>query len=348
MPGSYLIIGGAGFIGTNAAAHYLSKQKQVTIFDNFSRPGSEKNAAWLQQRFGDRLTVVEGDIRQPGLELQRLASRADVVLHLAAQVAVTTSVTDPRHDFEVNALGTFNVLEAVRACAAPPILIYASTNKVYGNMADLGVIRSGRRYRYRDCPNGIPESRPLDFYSPYGCSKGCGDQYVLDYARIYGLKTVVMRQSCIYGPHQFGVEDQGWVAWFAIRALQRLPVTVFGDGRQVRDVLYVDDLIDAYDRAVARIAKTAGRAYNIGGGPQNTLSLLELIETLDRHFGFELSYSFEDWRPGDQKVFVSDVSRAAADFGWAPQTNVSMGVSRLLAWLSENERQFQTAMAVAV
>lgn len=285
MKDNYLITGGAGFIGTNLADHYLTHNKQVTIFDNFSRAGAKENVRWLQQRHGDRLTVVYGDVRRTDSHLPALVERAEVVLHLAAQVAVTTSVMNPREDFEVNALGTFNVMEAVRLSSSKPIVIYSSTNKVYGKMPDLDVVESGGHYTYAQGAHGIAEMRPLDFYSPYGCSKGAGDQYVLDYARIYGIRTVAFRQSCIYGPHQFGIEDQGWVAWFAIRAMQNLPVTIYGDGKQVRDVLYIDDLIAAFDATIEHIGKTAAQAYNIGGGPQNTLSLLELIDLLNHHFG---------------------------------------------------------------
>jgi CDP-paratose 2-epimerase len=207
-------------------------------------------------------------------------------------------------------------------------------------MTDLAVVESGGHYTYAKGANGIAEMRPLDFYSPYGCSKGTGDQYVLDYARIYGIKTVVLRQSCIYGPHQFGIEDQGWVAWLAIRAMQNLPVTIYGDGKQVRDVLYIDDLIAAFDATIEHIGKTTGQAYNIGGGSQNTLSLLELIDLLAQHFGRRLEYSFDEWRPGDQMVFISDIRKAKADFGWEPQVNPAEGVGKLLDWLWQSARVF--------
>lgn len=340
MKDSYLITGGAGFIGTNLADHYLSHQKRVTIFDNFSRAGSRKNAEWLRQRYGDLLTVVEGDVRQADSALPKLVEQAQVVFHLAAQVAVTTSVVNPREDFEINALGTFNVLEAVRSSLAKPTVVYSSTNKVYGKMADLEISEKKGRYAYADVENGISESRPLEFYSPYGCSKGAGDQYIADYARIYGLKTITFRQSCIYGPHQFGIEDQGWVAWFGIRALKRLPVVIYGDGKQVRDVLYIEDLINAYDAAVNAIEKTSGQAYNIGGGPQNTLSLLELADLLSECLGNRLEYSFDDWRPGDQLVYISDISKAEADFGWKPQVDAVTGVTKLVDWLKHNQHLF--------
>ena len=335
MPESYLITGGAGFIGANLAAHYLDRGRRVTILDNLSRRGSETNLRWLQSRYGNLLHVVRSDIRDLPRDLNEVLEHVDVVFHLAAQVAVTTSVVDPVGDFEVNAAGTLNILEAVRRARSQPIVVYSSTNKVYGGLDDLPVAQLSGRYEFTDLPDGVAETRPLDFHSPYGCSKGAADQYVIDYSRIYGLKTVVFRQSCIYGPHQFGVEDQGWVAWFAIRALQRLPVTVYGDGRQVRDVLYIDDLIHAYDAAIAAIATTSGKAYNIGGGPANTLSLLELIDLLERQLGCRLDFTFDEWRPGDQRVFVSDVRRARDDFGWVPATDPSAGVRKLAEWLCQ-------------
>jgi CDP-paratose 2-epimerase len=337
MPDSVLITGGAGFIGVNVAAHYLAQGRRVVIYDNFSRPGTDANRRWLDECWGGKATIIAGDVRERDPRLAAEVERAAVVFHLAAQVAVTTSVTDPQHDFETNALGTFNVLEAVRRSKARPAIIYSSTNKVYGKMADVAVTDLGTRHAYADAPHGIGEGFPLDFYSPYGCSKGTGDQYVIDYARIYGLRTLVFRQSCIYGPHQFGMEDQGWVAWFTIRALQGRPVTVYGDGKQVRDVLWVADLVDAYDAAWRRIETISGRAYNIGGGPAYTLSLLELIDLLDQRFGTPLRHTFEDWRPGDQKVFVSDIRKARADFGWAPKVAPAEGVAELATWLQANE-----------
>ena len=343
----YLITGGAGFIGSNVADYYLSNGGRVTILDNFSRPGSERNLAWLKSRHRDRLQVVRTDVRAISRELVESAASADVVFHLAAQVAVTTSVTDPRHDFETNALGTFNVLEAVRHAPSKPIVIYSSTNKVYGKLADLGIAERNGRYEYQSLKSGLDESRPLDPYSPYGCSKCAGDQYVLDYARIYGLKTIVFRQSCIYGPRQFGMEDQGWVAWFAIRALQQKPVTIYGNGKQVRDVLYVEDLVAAYDAALRHIDTTAGRAYNIGGGPPNTLSLLELVAMLKWKFGRELNCSFENWRPGDQPVFINNIARAKAHFGWQPRIGVETGVGRLIEWITSNRHLFETEQQAA-
>jgi CDP-paratose 2-epimerase len=340
MKDNYLITGGAGFIGTNLADYYLSHNKNVTIFDNFSRAGTEENVRWLEEKHGDRMKIVKGDVCRLDSQFQDLIEQTEVVFHLAAQVAVTTSVTNPSEDFEINARGTFNVLEAVRKSSSKPAVLYSSTNKVYGKMDDLAITEREGRYAYADLETGVPVSRPLEFYSPYGCSKGCGDQYVTDYARIYGLDTVVFRQSCIYGPHQFGIEDQGWVAWFAIRAMQGLPFTIYGDGRQVRDVLYISDLINAYDAAVSNIEKTRGKAYNIGGGPQNTLSLLELVNLLEEQFGSKLQYDFDDWRPGDQLVYISDLRQAAEDFGWTPQISTVEGVANLVDWLSWNRSLF--------
>lgn len=331
----HLITGGAGFIGTNLASHYLAKGHRVTILDNFSRAGSERNAEWLRDAYGDDVAIVTGDVRQPQL-VSDLCEGMDVVYHEAAQVAVTTSVTDPRTDFEINALGTFNVLEAVRQSSSRPIVVYASTNKVYGEMTNVDVIEEQTRYRYDGLPFGVPESRPLDFHSPYGCSKGSGDQYVTDYARIYGLRTVVFRQSCIYGPHQFGIEDQGWLAWFVTRALDGEPITIYGDGKQVRDVLYVTDLIAAYDAAIAHIDRTAGRSYNIGGGPGNTLSLLEFLGVLERYLERPVERRFADFRQGDQFVYISDIRRAKREFEWEPQVSVDEGVTRLIDWLVHN------------
>ena len=347
MSDRILITGGAGFIGVNLAARELAAGKTVTILDNFSRRGTDLNADWLRRHAGPALRVVRADVRTDRDVLQAEVDRADVVFHLAAQVAVTLSVTDPRHDFEVNALGTFNVLDAARRRPTPPIVVYASTNKVYGKMADVVIEQRGDRYAYRDLPQGVDESRPLEFYSPYGCSKGAGDQYMMDFDRIYGVPTVVFRQSCIYGRHQFGIEDQGWLAWFAICALRNDPVTIFGDGRQVRDTLFIDDLNEAYDLAVQNIDRTRGRAYNIGGGPANTLSLLELLALLRDEFDLPLNPATGDWRPGDQLVYVSDIRRAEADFGWKPRTSPQDGVAQMIGWLRENRALLDTFAVAA-
>jgi CDP-paratose 2-epimerase len=331
----YLITGGAGFIGVNAAAHFARRGAEVTVLDNLSRRGTPENLEWLCREH-PTVRAVTADIRRDNAVLAAEAARADVILHLAAQVAVTTSVTDPRTDFEINALGAFNVLEAARQAPRPPIVLFSSTNKVYGGMEDVRVVEDGNRYRYEGLPQGAGEDRLLDFHSPYGCSKGAADQYVRDYARIYGLRTVVLRQSCIYGPHQFGVEDQGWIAWFVLRALLGDRVTVYGDGKQVRDVLYVDDLVAAFDAAIERIDTVSGRVYNIGGGPANTLSLLELLALIKKMSGAELAHSFGDWRPGDQRVYISDIRRAQKELGWTPKMAPEPGIVRMREWMAAN------------
>ncbi len=335
-----LIIGGAGFIGCNTADHYLRKGSTVTVFDNFSRKGTEQNLRWLQSNHPN-VQVVRGDIRRDNTLLQQSVERADVVFHFAAQVAVTTSVTNPREDFEINALGSFNVLEAIRLSTSKPILVFASTNKVYGGMENVRTQEGDHRFGYVDLPYGCSEEQPLDFHSPYGCSKGAADQYVRDYARIYGLKTIVFRQSCIYGYRQFGVEDQGWVAHFTISAALGRPVTVYGNGKQVRDLLFTTDLVRAYDLALQNIDFTSGRVYNIGGGPNHTLSLLELMESLETFFGKKLKVAYSDWRPGDQPVFICDIRKAKKDFGWEPAIGVSAGIQLLAEWVQSNTGEFE-------
>ena len=283
---NYFITGGAGFIGSNYVHRLLERGEKVTIYDNLSRAGALRNLDWLRETFGENaFQLITGDVRDADL-LTSSCREADVIVHLAAQVAVTTSVTQPREDFEINALGTFNLLEAARLSGRKPIVLYASTNKVYGGMEDVPVVEDATRWRYADLPYGCPESQPLDFHSPYGCSKGAGDQYVRDYARIYDLPTVVLRQSCIYGPRQFGVEDQGWLAWMVIAAITGRTITIYGDGKQIRDVLYIDDLLDAYDAAIARITEVKGRVFNLGGGAQNTLSIwTEFAPLLEKLLG---------------------------------------------------------------
>jgi len=335
-----LVSGGAGFIGSNLVDHLLQKGYQVTACDNLSREGARKNAAWLKEKYGQKFRLITEDIRNYSVLLNAVNNQ-DLVYHLAAQVAVTTSIKNPREDFEVNALGTLNVLEAVREVGGDPIVLYSSTNKVYGEMAELRITEGPTRYQYADMINGVPESRLLDFYSPYGCSKGIGDQYFIDYARIYGLKTLVFRQSCIHGTRQFGNEDQGWVAHFLISAVRGKPVTIYGDGKQLRDVLYVDDLIRAFEMAANHITSTSGQAYNIGGGPENTISLLELINYLESKTKRKIKYSFQNWRPGDQRVYVSNIGKAKKDFGWSPTIAVKDGLDRLFDWVTRNRNLFE-------
>ena len=345
--GKILITGGCGFIGSNLAAHYLDKGWHVVVYDNFSRLGAESNAAWLADQSDGRLNFVIGDIRDFD-SLNKAVPGADVVAHLAAQVAVTHSVTDPREDFEINAVGGFNLLEAVRRYGADPVILYASTNKVYGELEAADVVEQEKRYAFDEYEHGISEELPIDLHSPYGCSKGALDLYMLDYARIYGMKTVVFRQSCIYGPRQFGVEDQGWVAHFVISALLGRQITIFGDGKQVRDILHVRDLITAFEAAVENIEVSQGQAYNLGGGPRNTLSLLELIDKLQDKMGQPLSVSFDDWRPGDQKVYVSDIRKAKDDLGWEPLVGVGVGLSDLRQWVSANSELFESSYSAEV
>ena len=331
-----LITGGAGFIGCNLAAHFIRAGHHVTIFDNLSRRGSESNLGWLRENFGDAFAMTRGDVRDADTIAQAVRGQ-EAVFHLAGQVAVTTSVANPREDFEHNALGTFNTLEAARAVGTNPIFIYASTNKVYGEMEMAKVVEDKHRYRFVDLPNGVPETWPLDFHSPYGCSKGAGDQYVRDYHRIYGLPTVVFRQSAIYGPRQFGIEGQGWLAFFTICVATGHPITIFGDGKQVRDLLYIDDLIEAFELAMQNIHRTAGQVYNIGGGPKLSLSVwAETGPLLERLAGRSLSVRYGDWRPGDQPVYISDVSKAKADFGWEPRIAPEEGLARLWEWVQAN------------
>lgn len=336
-----LITGGAGFIGSNYAARCISRGDKVIIFDNLSRAGSKRNLTWLEETYGKTsFELIVGDIRDFSA-VQSVSRNASRILHLAAQVAVTTSVTDPRNDFEINAQGTFNALEAARLTGNNPGFLFASTNKVYGGMENVRVVEKETRYDYADLPEGASEEQLLDFHSPYGCSKGCGDQYVRDYARIYDLPTVVFRQSCIYGTRQFGVEDQGWVAWFIIATLTGKPISIYGDGKQVRDILFVDDLCDAYDLAFARLPQISGQVFNIGGGRNNTISIwMEFKPILEKLLGKKIETTQSDWRPGDQPVFISDIRKAERLINWTPKVRAEEGISKLFTWVKENKDLF--------
>jgi CDP-paratose 2-epimerase len=335
-----LITGGAGFIGCNLAHYYLRQKRPVVIFDNLSRRGTPHNVAWLREQHGAALEFVQGDVRDFAA-VQRAAADAEVIFNLASQVAVTTSVADPRSDFEINALGAFNVLEAARLSGRNPAVIFTSTNKVYGGMEDARIEETPDGYRFADYPFGISEERPLDFHSPYGCSKGSADQYVRDYARIYGLPTVVFRMSCIYGLRQFGNEDQGWVAHFAIAATKGRPITIYGDGKQVRDVLFVDDLVRAFDSALTNIQRVKGEVYNLGGGPENALAIwAEFGPMLERLLGRPIAVNHGDWRPGDQRVYVSDIRKAERDLGWRPAISKTEGIRRLVEWVQADPDRF--------
>jgi CDP-paratose 2-epimerase len=342
-----LITGGAGFIGSNLADRLAREGHQVVVFDALSRAGVERNLEWLKQRHGSRVTSILGDVRDED-ELVRAAADAKAVFHMAAQVAVTTSLDDPREDFEINVKGTINLLDAVRVRREPVPVIFASTNKVYGDLGDLPLECRDNRHEPKSfaAKRGVDESRPLDFHTPYGCSKGAADQYVLDYCRSFGIPTAVFRMSCIYGQRQMGTEDQGWVAHFLIRALERKPVTIYGDGRQVRDILEVADAVDAYVRALGRIDQVQGRAFNLGGGPVNAVSLLELVEEMQRITGRDVELRFEDWRQGDQRWYVSDTHAAQSALRLPAPRGWRDGVAALARWLAD-ERGLELAPELA-
>ncbi|MDP3941912.1 MAG: GDP-mannose 4,6-dehydratase [bacterium] len=341
MKKKILITGGAGFIGINAAAHFLRKKCEVTIYDNFFRKGSKENVQWLRSSKSRKPNIVLGDISRPSKDLTEAVKNADIILHMAAQVAVTTSIKDPLFDFNTNLLGTINLLEIMRREKSKAILIYGSTNKVYGSLSYLPIKENKLRYQFAREKQGVSENMPLDFYTPYACSKGSADQYVRDYARIYGLKNIVFRQSCIFGPHQFGIEDQGWVAWLLISAMLKKRVTIYGNGKQVRDLLYIDDLLEAIDRACESIRTTSGEIYNIGGGIKNTISVWsEFGPMIEEILGEKINATYLPWRQGDQKIFYADIAKAKKDFGWTPKTTVSSGIRMLFQWLKENKNGF--------
>lgn len=334
---SVLIFGGAGFIGSNLAHSLLtSADAKVHIFDNLSRAGVHHNLEWLRKTAGSsgRLQVTIGDVRDARL-VERAVAHTNEIYHFAAQVAVTSSVADPRHDFEVNLAGTFNVLDAARRCGNRPFILFTSTNKVYGELGPGMPVISGKRYTIPGYA-GTAETQPLDFHSPYGCSKGAADQYVRDFGRIYGLPTVVLRMSCIAGPRQFGTEDQGWVAHFVYSALQNHPVVIYGDGRQVRDVLSVDDLVRAFDAMRQNIETTRTEVYNVGGGSENTTSLLELIDEIELLTGRRMSYVMDERRMGDQLVYVTDNGKVRRDTGWKPEIGLSKTVQLLQEFWEQN------------
>ena len=338
-----LVTGSAGFIGS-AFVRYMADLPEVETvgLDNLSRRGSRNNLQFLQQQVGnhtfERLDITSATQMNDFVRRHR---DADAVVHLAAQTAVTGSIGDPRHDFEVNALGTLNVLEAVRRHAPSAAVLFASTNKVYGSLEHEPLAWGRERYEFAGSPHGISEACPLDFHSPYGCSKGAADQYVRDYARIYGLRTVVFRQSCIYGPRQYGFEDQGWVAWFAIAAATATPITVYGDGLQVRDLLWIDDLCELYRLAIARIDRVSGNVYNVGGGPANARSVSEVLRMLELLYGRTLPAARGAWRPGDQRAFVADTASLTHDLGWKPQMGVETGLSLLVQWVQQSVHEIE-------
>jgi dTDP-D-glucose 4,6-dehydratase len=312
-----LITGGAGFLGVNAALHLIDEGWHVTLLDNLSRPGTERNLKWLITQHPTRMTFIKEDVRNASALAEHVKNQ-DAILHLAGQVAVTTSLVDPTTDFEVNAAGTLNLLEAVRLHNPPVPFVFASTNKVYGKLDRNNV--------------ACKESQPIDFHSPYGCSKGAADQYVRDYARCFQMNTVVLRQSCIYGAHQYGTEDQGWVAHFVHSILNDRPLTIYGDGTQVRDLLDARDLCALYATVIENIDKTRGEIYNVGGGPANQRNLLEVIEQIGELTDRKPQHTFADWREGDQTYYVSDIGKAKKDLGWEPQIPFDRGLKDLVAW----------------
>jgi CDP-paratose 2-epimerase len=333
-----LVTGGAGFIGCNIANALAERGHEVLVYDALSRPGVERNLAWLKERHGEQVQSIVADVRDEDM-LGRAAREAQAVFHMAAQVAVTTSMADPREDFEINVRGTLHLLDAVRLKGDGTPVIFASTNKVYGDLADLEFRLEGDKYVAADpivAGAGISEQRPLDFHTPYGCSKGAADQYVLDYARSFGLDAAVLRMSCIYGVRQMGTEDQGWVAHFLIRALEGKPITLYGDGCQVRDILDVSNAVEAYLMAWAHIERIRGRAFNLGGGPANAVSLRELLGHIAGLLGREVEIRFADWRAGDQRYFVADTRAINDALGLSPAVPWKQGVAMLAEWLRES------------
>ncbi len=345
LTNTVLVTGGAGFIGSNLADRLAGLGHQVRVFDALARPGVEANLAWLQRRHGSRITPVIADIRDRQA-VERAAQGVAAVFHMAAQVAVTSSLDDPELDFDVNLRGTFNVLEALRRRADPPPLVFASTNKVYGALGDIPLSRDGDAYLPSDPAlraRGIDEARPLSFYTPYGCSKGAADQYVLDFARSFGVPSCVLRMSCIYGPRQRGTEDQGWLAHFLYSVLAGRPISIYGDGRQVRDVLFVDDAVDAYLGAWANMGAVSGQAFNLGGGPDNAVTLLQVLAEIGEITGRTPDLRFSEWRPGDQRYFVADSRRAVSALGLGRFVPWQDGLRRLVGWVRSEQRVLEPA-----
>ncbi|HST73808.1 MAG TPA: SDR family NAD(P)-dependent oxidoreductase [Acetobacteraceae bacterium] len=342
-----LITGGAGFIGSNLADRLASAGHDVLVFDSLARPGVEENLAWLRRQHPRRIASIIADVRDRAA-IEDAAARAKAVFHMAAQVAVTTSMRDPRQDFEVNLLGTVNLLEALRRRADPPPAIFASTNKVYGDLDNIALVSAGETYQPREASlreHGISEDCRLNFHTPYGCSKGAADQYVIDYGRSFGIPTAVLRMSCIYGRRQRGTEDQGWVAHFLLRMLRDEPITIYGDGRQVRDILWIDDAVDAYVAAWQRIGAARGHAFNLGGGPANAVSLRQVIAQIEHVLGRPAALNFEDWRPGDQRYFVADTRRARAALGLRPARDWRSGLALLADWFGAERGEVLRAEA---
>ncbi|QFU17623.1 SDR family NAD(P)-dependent oxidoreductase [Microvirga thermotolerans] len=344
-----LITGGAGFIGSNLADRFASEGYDVLVYDALARPGVDANLVWLKKRHPARISAVTADVRDEAAAAEA-AKDAQAVFHMAAQVAVTTSLVSPREDFDINVRGTLNLLDALRKRTEPVPLIFASTNKVYGDLADIALEKEGDAYVPLDPDirsTGIGERRPLDFHTPYGCSKGAADQYVLDYARSFGVPTCVLRMSCIYGQRQMGTEDQGWVAHFLIQALKGEPISIYGDGCQVRDVLDISDAVQAYAAAWKKIGSIRGRAFNLGGGPENAISLKQLVAHIETLIGRPVETNYSDWRAGDQRYYVSDTRLAARTLDLKKPVPWRQGVGALAQWLSE-ERGLSLAPREAI
>jgi len=337
----YLITGGCGFLGSNLALEVLSRDEELYIFDNLYRESSCKNLEWLKQK--GKFKFIHADIRNwNDVENTIKSIKPDVIFHLAGQVAMTTSLENPRMDFEVNALGSLNILESVRKYSPNSIIIYSSSNKVYGDLNYLKYQEKETRYVAIDYPNGFDENLKLDFHSPYGCSKGAADQYMLDYARIFGLKTVVFRHSSMYGGRQFATYYQGWIGWFCRKAIEvkkgllKEPITISGNGKQVRDILYSDDVTRLYFSVVENIGKVRGQVFNIGGGIENSLSLLELFDFLKKELDVKMVYTNLPWRKSDQKMFVADIRKAQKHFKWKPEISSQEGIRRMLSWIASD------------
>lgn len=338
---TWLITGGCGFIGSNLANTLMEQGEQVILLDNLSRVGSQDNLQWLRSRHGLDWAFVQEDVRDSdALEKTIKQYKPAVIAHLAGQVAMTTSLQNPRLDFEINGMGTLNVLESVRLHSLDTIVLYSSTNKVYGSLEELNYRETDLRYELVDHPNGLDESLQLDGHSPYGCSKLTGDQYVRDYSRMFGLRTIVFRHSSMYGGRQFATYDQGWIGWFCQKALEMTnpknpPFMISGSGKQVRDVLHARDLVQVYLQAVTHIDKSSGQIYNIGGGMKNSLSLLELFKMLEENTGFSMRFEKLAWRHGDQKVFVANTEKAESDFNWIPTISKQDGIREMMDWSRE-------------
>jgi len=328
-----IITGGAGFIGTNVAKHF-QKNNHIIIIDNLFRKGTEKNLKYLKNNFSIDFKNIDISKENAINDILHNYPNIDIIFHLASQVAVTSSVIDPQIDFQINALGTFNILEYARKLKQKPIVIYSSTNKVYGALKQFDTIEKETRYIFSDIES-IDESCPLDFHSPYGCSKGCGDQYVRDYYRMYDIPGVVFRQSCIYGDHQYGMEDQGWIAWFLIASLLNKQITVYGNGKQVRDILYVTDIINAYEKAILNIDEVKGEIFNIGGGINNSISILEFFNFLKKELNINIQFEYSNIRPGDQKIFISNNNKLLNCLGWKPEVGYKLGIKKLYNWIKK-------------